>query len=418
MRATIRTAAMMVALALFLFAGGDAAATSSRFLAQQFPQVGARYAGMGGGHVALPGGVIGGYWNPALLSWSHRFEVNMEGSFTSGPKTTSMNGQNSLRMEDDASFGAVGVLFPGGRGFDYGFVEVSRYEHELKGTLFDSEENRGVSTDQNPNGGKAILEYEDRTTIRSFGMLSSYRTGENHSVGLGLWIDRKKVFKNIDHITDCPPSDLQINNDFLDKEARTNDVSIRLNLGGVWRAGPRLDVGLAVQTASNLKSTLTVDRFSTCVADQSLTAEVSEETPLILQAGGLFRQSGTLRFAGDLIYQKWSEIEDHKDTFQFTLGAEWTATNKLDLRCGVYSVFDPTDLQGGDEEFAERLRDVEWSGNLAERNEIFLTTGFGYAFREYMILDASVEDSHLTSSESGQTSARFSVRLVSDNLKE
>lgn len=418
MRATIRTAVPALALIIALSAATPAAAESSRFMAHQFPQVGARYAGMGGGHVAVPGGVAGGYWNPALLSWSHHFEVVMEGSYTSGPKLKTMDEINSLRMQDVATFGAVGALFPGDRGFDYGFVEVTRYEHELKGSVFDSDANRGLNTVNNPDGGKAIPEYIDRATIRSFGMLASYRSGERHSLGIGLWVDRKKTFKFINYITpDCSMSHEAIINDFLDKEASTNDIAIRLNFGGVVRVSQNLDLGATIQTASNLKSTLDVDTWSTCTPDQELTAEVDDRTPLILQGGAFYRYSPGLRFAGDIVYQKWSDRDLHSNVAQINFGTEWTASDDVDLRAGIYTIFDPTDVKN-DTEYAELLRDVQWSGNLTERNDLFLTFGVGYTFREYIRIDASVEDNHLTSPQSGQVSGRFAFRLFSENLEE
>ncbi len=418
MRAIIRTAAPALALLITFAAAPRATAESSRFLAHQFPQVGARYAGMGGGHVAVPGGIVGGYWNPALISRTHHFEVLMEGSYTSGPKVKTMDEASSLRMQDKATFGAVGALFPGERGFDYGFLEVTRYEHELKGSVFDSQENRGLNTVSNPNGGKAIPEYVDRATIRSFGMLASYRSGEKQALGIGLWIDRKKVFKFINYITpDCGMSDEAINNDFLDKEASTNDIALRLNFGGIIQVSPRVDLGATIQTSSNLKSTLDVDTWSTCAPDQELTAEVAEKTPLVLQGGVFFRYSPNLRFAGDIVYQKWGDREFHSNVAQFNLGTEWTASENADLRAGIYTVFDPTDLKD-DDQYAEMLRDMEWSGNLTQRNDLFLTFGIGYTLREYVRIDASIEDNHLTSSENGQASARFAFRLFSEDLEE
>ncbi len=420
MRETTRMAAALAPLVTsisILVAAAPCDAVSSRFLQAQFPQVGARYAAMGGGHVALPGGLAGGYWNPALLSRSHHFEALMEGSFTSGPSRTTMEGINSLRVRNQATFGAVGALFPGERGFDYGFIEVTRYEHDMSGFLFDSERNRGLNTEANPDGGKAIIDYTDRTTIRSFGLLTGYRSGENHSVGLGIWFDRKKVFKDIDYITDCAPSDGAIAHDFLDKEASTNDITVRFSAGGFLSVTPRFDLGLAVQSSSNLQSTLNVDRWSTCTPDQELTAVVEEQTPTTVQAGCVFRKSENLLFAGDLVYEKWGVLADHDDVTQIRLGTEWTAAEHVDLRAGFYTAFDPVSL-GSDEARAERLRDVQWSGNLDGRDDFFLTFGVGYEVESYLALDASIEDSHLTSSQSGQFSARIAFRLIAEDLEE
>ncbi len=407
-----RHAAIAAGLAL-LFA---VPASANRFVQHQFQQIGARHLATGGGHVAMVDGTSGAYWNPASISWYPYLEFVMEGVYHTGPTLETSGGANNLRFEDEGSFGMVGVTIPGERGFHFSLIEVQRYNHDIRGTLFDTPEDRAA--------GGTITSYEDRVSINSFGVITSYRSTYRTSVGIGVWFDRKKVFKSLDYTAGCdatgePPTDQQIADGFLDAEASTNNATaIRFSLGGFFRATPNLDLGASIFTNSNMKSTLRSDVWFTC-AHSDEDREVEDETPLIIQVGALWRRSPTLRLVGDLSFTRWSIFDDaekklnYSDMAQISLGTEWDRGAAWTFRGGLYSQFDASDL-GGSDEYAAALRDLENSGNPVERNELYLTVGVGYLWRGQFRIDASLADSHLASPEDGQTTGRFAIRVFTE----
>ena len=118
------------------------------------------------------------------------------------------------------------------------------------------------------------------------------------------------------------------------------------------------------------------------------------------------------RFAADLAYQNWGSIEGYKSVAQLGAGAEWDYGERLVLRGGFYTAFDPSD-KGSDDERAEALKDIERSGNIVSADEYFLTLGAGYWLKPYLLLDGSVANSDLLSPEEGRTDLRLAVRFLS-----
>ncbi len=410
-----RRSLLVVGCALFILSfltanDAKAKANGGRFVNLQFQQIGAGYAGMGGGHVALPMGASGGYWNPALLSRIPAFEFHMEGSYGTGPKVTTTDGQNELDFQEKSDFGLVGFFLPGSRGFDYAVLEATRYDHDIQGFLFDTPAFGDISNDANRQGGRKIADYDDRVSIHSVGFLTSYETTENSALGLGLWLDRKKVFKSIDYLNGTPPTDIQVDSSFIDLEGATSDVGVRISFGFYWRASAKLRLGAALNTSTNLESTLETDVFFSNTFTREL-AEIQDETPLTIQIGFVYEQAFRFRYAVDLLYERWS-VYDHLDNVvQIHAGAEYDWSEKLALRGGLFTVFDPINFED-DAEYAEYLRSVEVSGALDKRDELFLTLGAGYRHREYLQLEASVYDSHIFASDSGQTGIRLGFRLI------
>lgn len=407
LRFMARPAAFAAGLTLLLAAPTSA----NRFVQHQFQQIGARHLATGGGHVAMIDGTSGAFWNPASISWYPYLEFTMEGAYHTGPTLESDAGANNLRFEDEASFGMVGITIPGERGFHFSFLEVQRYSHDIRGALFDTPENRTT--------GETITAYRDRASINSFGVITSYRSTYRTSVGLGIWFDRKKVFKALDYAAGCdatgePPTDQQIADGFLDAEASTNKgTAIRFSVGGFFRATPNLDLGASVITNSNMKSTLRSDVWFTCAHSDADTV-VADETPLTIQAGALWRRSPTLRFAGDVSFTRWGIFDGYSDVAQVSFGTEWDRGAAWTFRGGLYSQFDASDF-GGSDDYADLLRDLTISGNPVKRNELYLTLGLGYLWRGNVRIDASLADSHLVSSEDGQTIGRFAIRIFTES---
>jgi len=388
-----------------------------RFIQSEFLTVGARYAGMGGGHVALPGGVSSAYYNPALLPWENRLEFAVEGSYTHDPAFEANGGESKLTHHDRGNFSLVGVRLPDLRGFSFVLLETTRYDHDIRGYLFGRPPGGGTKPLPKTADNSTIQTYEDRATINSFGLGVGYKTSPNTSVGLSFWVDRKKVFKERDYEgSRYDPTQEAIDNNWFDAEATTNDVSIRLAGGMYHRLSDRIDLGVGFTTGSDLTSVLQIDQW---VEDGLTQADstATEKTPWVVQGGASYYWSRTLRFAGDLTYQHWGSQENKKSVVQIGLGSEWEQSPRLVLRGGFCTSFDPGDRED-DEAYAEALRDLGESGNLYPSDEYFLTFGAGYRLRPYLQLDGSVANSDLLSPEDGRTDIRFAVRFLVDPDRE
>lgn len=410
--------------AALAFLSPSGATGAGRFLQSEFLPIGARTFGMGGGHVALPGGASGGYYNPALLPWSDRLEFTVEGSFVSDPTFETDEGLNKLSFHDRGNFSLVGIRLPDAGGFSFAVLEATVYDHDIRGHLFGVPPTDTTKPPGTKNGALAgasagsdqiIRSYHDRVTVNSFGVAVGYKTSVNTSFGLGFFADRKKVFKSVDYLTTCTEiTETQLAKGWYDAEATTNDVSLHFTAGVYHRIGDKLDGALSVRTGTDLTSVHQVDEWTTCSPAERRPV-VADETPFVAQAGAAYFWSRTLRFAGDAAYQNWGSIESYKSVAQISVGGEWEQSDRLSLRAGFYTVFDPSDL--ADEEYAEALRDIERSGNILRADEYFLTAGFGYWLSPFMLVEGAVGNSDLLSPEDGRTSVLFAVRFLEPLLE-
>jgi hypothetical protein len=397
-----------------------------RFLQSEFLPVGARYLGMGGGHVALPGGAAGAYYNPALLPWSDRLEFTIEGSFVSGPTFETDDGRSVLGFADRGNFSLVGIRLPDAGGFSFAVLEATAYDHDIAGHLFgippsDSTKPPGTKATF-PSSGAAgesdqlIRSYHDRVTINSFGVATGYKTSENTSFGLAFFADRKKVFKSVDYLTTCTDiTDEQIANGWIDAEATTNDVSLHFTAGLYHRIGDKLDGAVSISTGMDLTSVHQVDEWTTCSPAERRPV-VADETPFVAQVGAAYYQSRSLRFAGDVAYQNWGSIDTYKSVAQVFAGAEWEQSERLAFRAGFFTLFDPSDLP--DDGYAEALRDIERSGNIVHADEYFLSGGIGYWLSPFLLFEGAVANSDLLSSEDGRTSVLVAFRFLEPRPRE
>ena len=415
---------LLPAWLILMFLSGSAVA-DSRFLQSEFLQIGARTAAMGGGHVALPGGVAGAYYNPALLPWTNELEFVLEGSFISGPDFETGEGANSLSFDERGNFSMVGVRFPDLGEFSFALLEVARYDHAIEGFLYgplpgtDSDKplpNKMGATADWWNSTLTINNYRDHVSIHSFGLSTAWRGAEsNGSFGFGIWVDRKKVFKEIHYLGAKPPTTEQVLNGTYDTEGTTNDVGIRFTGGFYYRFSDRLDGGFSFNTACNLHSVLQVDEWTTNVASTN-DRIVNDETPISLQGGLAYYVNRDFRWAGDVSYHHWGDYEGYQSVLQFGTGVEWDAREDLVVRGGLSVSFDPSDLEN-EEKYAEALRDIERSGNLLNADEYFLSIGAGHHVTPYMIVDVSLANSDFFSPEDGRTSACLAVRFVKEQPK-
>ncbi|MBN1825781.1 MAG: hypothetical protein JW958_05905 [Candidatus Eisenbacteria bacterium] len=418
---------ILIGIALAFPTGAARAKENNRFLNSEFLPLGARYAGMGGTHVALPGGVACAYTNPAILPWTSDLEFTLEGVFTGGPDHVSGEGDNALTYQERNELGLIGIRFPDRGGFSFAIMEVTRYDHDIRGHLFGLLPEGGTKpvytkkAEEDPD--KLISDYQDRAQIRSFGFTTGYRFTPNASFGLGFWIDRKKVFKKIDYYSSPVSSgeemDDLIEKDYVDREGNTNDVTLRITGGLYYRLTDRIDGALAFGTGSELQSGLLVDARTTMIYAKD-NRTVFDKTPWNMQAGFSFYWSEGLRFAGDVSYQHWKDVHPYlKSTFQFGLGAEWDFDERVTFRGGFRTSFDPTDLPStdefpGDAAWREELRDIEWSGTLFPADEYFLTAGVGYRLSPILQIDLGVQNSDLLSAEDGRTMVTVGARFVTE----
>jgi hypothetical protein len=410
-------------LTIAAFSAPAPARAGGRFLQSEFLPVGARYLGMGGGHVALPGGASSALYNPALLPWSDRLEFALEGSFVHGPEFESDGGRNHLTFQDRGNFSMVGLRLPDAGGFSFALLEATTYDHDIRGHLFGYPPGSGTKPvpEESPGGVRMeraeeieseqiIRSYQDRVSINSFALATGYKTSENTSFGLAFVVDRKKVFKSVDYLTACTDiTDAQIAEGWYDAEATTNDVSVHFSAGVYHRISDKIDGGLAVNTGADLTSVHQIDEWKTCVAAESRPT-VNDETPFTAQVGAAYYHSRTLRFAADLAYQNWGSIDTYKSVAQLSLGGEWERNERLVLRCGLFTLFDPSDL--AEDAYAEALRDIERSGNIVSSDEFFVSAGAGYWLTPYLLLDAAAANSALLGSEEGRTSVLVGLRFL------
>lgn len=415
---------LILTLAAALFAARPCTADESegRFLQSEFIPIGARYLGMGGGHVALPGGASSAYYNPALLPWEKTLEFVLEGTYIDDPTFTDHDGETQLKFHERGEFGLVGMRLPDTGGFSFTLLEVTRYDHDIRGFLFGSPPAGGG--DKPTGAGKTaaeteetIRDYQDRVSIHSFGIATGYKGSANTSFGISFWVDRKKMFKKIDYVTSCTDiTDEQVNNGWYDVEGTTNDISLRFSAGIYHRLSDRMDGGLVVNSGTDLTSVLQVDQWTTC-APAERRPTVHDETPFTIQAGIAYYIARDLRFAVDGTFQNWGSIEGrYKSVVQAGTGVEWDRTERLALRGGFYTSFDPADL--GDGEYAEALREIRRSGNMLNADEYFLTAGFGYWLSPTLLIDGAVANSDLLSPEDGRTTAAVAIRFILDPTEE
>lgn len=416
-----RTLRIALLAALLVPLTPDGSEAEGRFLQSEFLPLGARYLGTGGGHVALPGGAASAYYNPALLPWNSQLEFMLEGSFVTGPTLETGEGMNRLAYHDRGDFNLVGLRFPDAGGFSFALLEATRYDHDLRGHLFGRPPDGG--TKPTPDGifgaekgaadvsDSTIIDYQDRVRIQSFGVATGYIGSPNTSFGIAFWVDRKKVFKSLDYPSgrSGPDSDLAVNNGWYDAEGTTNDVSLHFTAGLYHRIGDKLDGGLVVNTGMDLTSTHQIDEWPNGLTTRR--PAVDDETPFTIQTGVAYYGSRTLRFAADATFQHWSALEgEYESVVQFGLGAEWDRSERLILRGGFFTLFDPSkEPKNG---YAEALRDIEWSGTLLNSDEFFLTFGAGWWLTPYVLLDGAVANSDLLSPEDGRTSVLFSIRFL------
>ncbi|MFH1680738.1 MAG: hypothetical protein ABIH26_08845 [Candidatus Eisenbacteria bacterium] len=404
----------------------SAARADGRFLQSEFLPIGARYLGMGGGHAALPDGASSAYYNPALLPWSDRLEFAIEGSFVHGPEFETEGGRNRLTFHDRGNFSMVGLRLPDAGGFSFAILELTVYDHDIRGHLFGTppeDAEKPVETGKGGAGPAAfgeseqlIRSYHDRVSVNSFGLATGYKTSENTSFGLAFWADRKKVFKSVDYLTACTDiSDDQIGRGWFDAEATTNDVSLHFTAGLYHRFSDKADGGLSISTGMDLTSVHQIDEWKTCTPAERRPI-VDDMTPFVAQVGAAYYFSRTLRFAGDIAYQNWGNIETYRSTAQLSLGAEWEQSERVIFRGGFFTLFDPSDLP--DDAHAEALRDIERSGNILGADEFFFTAGAGYWLTPYLLVEGALADSELLSPEAGRTSVLFAFRFLTTPARE
>jgi hypothetical protein len=393
---------------------------SGRFLQSEFLPVGARYLGMGGGHVALPGGASSAYYNPALLSWDERLEFVVEGSFVSDPTFETEGGRNVLSFHDRGNFSLVGIRLPNAGGFSFALLEATAYDHDIRGHLFgvppsDStkvpgSKTRLLSPGESGESEQIIRSYQDRVSLSTFGMAVGYKSSENTSFGLGFFVDRKKVFKSVDYLTTCTEiTEVQLANKWYDAEATTNDISLHVTAGLYHRIGDKLDGAVSLSTGSDLQSVHQVDEWSTC-SPAARFPIVRDKTPFVAQLGAAYYASRALRFAGDLAYQNWGSIDSSQSVTQLSAGGEWEYSDRVTVRAGVFTVFDPSDLNEG--EHAEALRNIERSGNIVHADEYFLTAGAGYWLSPFLLVEGAIANSDLLSPKDGRTSVLVALRFL------
>jgi len=412
----------IVSLVLLLAAAllDSAAHADGRFLQSEFLPIGVRYSGMGGGHVALPSGASSAYHNPALIPWSPSLEFTLEGTFVHGPEFETDGGRNSLRFQDRGNFSLVGLRLPDAGGFSFALLEAAVYDHDIGGHLFGYPPKGGtkpVVTGKTRGDASSFAEsdqlirsYHDRVSIHSFGIAAGYKTSVNTSFGLAFWADRKKVFKAIDYLTACTDiTEDQLAKKWFDAEASTNDVSLHFTAGLYHRFTDKTDGGLSVSTGMDLRSVHQIDEWTTCTPAERYPI-VKDETPFTAQIGAVHYYSRTLRFAGDLAYQNWGSIPSYKSVAQLSLGTEWEQSDRLVLRAGFFTLFDPSDLP--DDRYAEELRDIERSGNIVHADEFFLSAGAGYWLTPYLLVEGAAANSRLLSPEEGRTSVLVGMRFL------
>ncbi|MFH1279524.1 MAG: hypothetical protein ABIK65_14225 [Candidatus Eisenbacteria bacterium] len=413
--------AFFAALLLPLTPEGSEA--QGRFLQSEFLPVGARYLGAGGGHAALPGGAASAYYNPALLPWTGQLEFMLEGNFVTGPTFETDGGLNRLSDHDRGNINFVGIRFPDAGGFSFAILEATKYDHDLRGYLFGRPPEGG--TKPTPDGAFApgkgaadvtdstILDYQDRVKIQSFGIATGYKGSPNTSFGIAFWVDRKKVFKSLDYqwgISGPPDGNTRADTSgWYDAEATTNDISLHFSAGLYHRLSDKLDGGLVVNTGTDLTSVHQIDEWPNGLATR--TSIVGDEVPLTIRTGAAYYWSRTLRFAADAEFQHWSGVEgDYESVVQIGVGAEWDQSERLVLRGGFFTLFDPAkEPEGG---YAAALRDVERSGTLMDADEYFLTFGAGWWLTPYLMVDGAIANSDLLSPEDGRTSLLFSLRFL------
>ena len=407
---------------LSLMISSSSALAESRFLQSEFLQIGARAAAMGGGHVALPGGVAGAYYNPALLPWTNELEFVLEGSFISGPDYETGGGANSLSFDERGNFSMVGVRFPDLGDFSFAILEVTRYDHAIDGFLYGplpgTEGDKPLpyktgTTTEWWDSTLTINNYRDYVSIHSFGLTTAWRGGGSRgSFGFGIWVDRKKVFKEIHYLGAKPPTTEQVLDGTYDSEGTTNDVGIRFTGGFYYRFSDRLDGGFSFSTSCNLQSVLQVDEWTTNTVSTN-DRIVDDETPVSLQGGLAYYVNRDFRWAGDISYYYWNGYEGNNSVVRIGTGVEWDVREDLVVRGGLSASYDPSDLES-EEKYAEALRDIERSGNLLNADEHFVSIGAGYHMTPYMIIDVSLANSDFFSPEDGRTSACLAIRFVKE----
>lgn len=346
---------------------------------------------MGGQHVAAHGDLAQALLNPAgVLLDENGTQFGIEGLLTNGPEFDTRGGLNSLRSEEANPPTLLGFSTTYGDDFSFALFDALRYNAHFTGTLGSLDDPR-----------VAIADYEEETRLNATGLAAAVRV-KRTVVGVGLYLDRQKVFKSVDYVAnDTIPS--------LDFEAFGTSNALHGAIGVLWTPRARTTYGFSFSTRVDLRNNITQHTFLVGFVDPdnpnsffSESSPVSDDAfPWSVAAGARHRLAPDTDLFVDFSYVDWSVESNRRGVVALSVGGEWRASRRTALRAGLYTQPDPGDYGGAPGLTEEDLRLFDLRSATAssysdENDEIFLTGGVGVLLGAFS-LDAAVEDSHFIS---------------------